>query len=186
MSLRYLPRYTCTACGHRWKGKSVSALQGRSAEEDALYRIQMHGTPPCPNCAAEQERRGIDLSLNKAPAQVGQNIGVKAIDETAKIVMEDYGMGDLRTDVRPGETAAPKLPPAQQFQADNFFGAPGQRRVMAARDPQTGRMVPMRSNPTTIGRAAVAGAYRQSNDLTVGSLSEKNRPPVRVVAGDRR
>jgi len=184
MTIRYRTRYTCTACSHKWKGTPVSAHEGLTPEQDALYQAEMHGTPPCPNCGIDQRTRGIDLTLNKAPASVGQSLGVKAIDETARIVMQDYGLTDLRSDVRQGETTAPKIAPALQAQADNFFGAPGKRRTMAARDPQTGRVVPLRTNPNLIGRAAIAGAYRQSNAATVGGLSEARRLPVKVIAGD--
>lgn len=184
MTIRYRARYTCQGCNHHWSGNAVVAHNGLTPEQDALYQVEMNGTPPCPNCGLDQKTRGIDLTLNKAPATVGQSLGVKAIDETARIVMQDYGLTDLRSDVRQGETTAPKIAPALQAQADSFFGAPGKRRTMAARDPHTGRVVPLRTNPNLIGRAAIAGAYRQSDAATVGGLSEAIRPPVKVVAGD--
>src|ERR1700733_14675470 len=46
---------------------------------------------------------------------------IKAVDETARIVMEDHKMGDLKDSVRVGESMAPKLAPHLQKQADAMF-----------------------------------------------------------------
>ena len=121
--MRYRPIYSCPRCGNKWRGKVVTVLDGMSAEEHAAFKLEMDATPQCPNldCGVISVPRGIDLSLQTAPGLVGSNLQVKAIDETAKIVMQDYGMTDLRSDVRPGETTAPKIAPALQTQADNFF-----------------------------------------------------------------
>lgn len=67
---------------------------------------------------------GMDFSSNKAPAQIGQNVFVKARDEAYQIAAEDYGLTDIRDDVHRGEIAAPKLAPHLQKQADNFFTRP--------------------------------------------------------------
>lgn len=184
---RYRPLYNCKICGHRWKGDPVRTTEGRSPEEDAAYRMAYNGTPPCPNlnCGALQVPHGIDLSLNKAPATIGASLQVKAIDETAKIVMEDYGMGDLRTDVRQGETAAPRLAPALQRQADNFF-------LGRKRHPDLPQRPSM--NPAFLGRAAISGAYRQPQGYQpveqLHSMDpdarEAIRPPVRIVADTNR
>ena len=54
--------------------------------------------------------------------QAAQN-RIKAVDTTADIVMQDYKIGDLPDHgMRVGDTMTPKLPPAQQAKADNFFG----------------------------------------------------------------
>jgi hypothetical protein len=123
---------------------------------------------------------GMDLTLNKAPAAIGGNIQVKAIDETAKIVMEDYGMTDLRSDVRETESAAPKLPPVLQRQADNFFGGgpKGQRR--------SGSGMPI--NLAAHARAALAGGLRdpRTESQTIGAAHRtRMAPPVLTVATER-
>ena len=61
-----------------------------------------------------EERRG--------PAQTGNKPVVKAVDTTAQIVMEDYGMTNLQDNIREGDAVAPKLPAEQQRKADGFFG----------------------------------------------------------------
>lgn len=184
---RYRPIYTCPNCGMRWKGSAVRAGEGRSPEEDAEYRLAMNGTPKCPNldCGTINIARGIDLSIPKAPAQVGQNTAIKAVDKTAEMVMQDYGMTDLRTDVREGETAAPKLAPRLQQQADNFFSGRGARR-----HPQ----LPTRMSPAMMGRAAIAGAYRQPNGYqpvenlhtAEPSLRDTISPPIKILNQPRR
>lgn len=136
---RYRSIYRCRHCGHRWKTVTSKA----PSVDDPC--------PPCPNldCGEIQTRLGMDIASGVAPAQIGQNNSVKAIDETARIVMEDHHMTDLRSDVRETETMTPKLPPQQQQAADNFFGAPRQ---------QQRRTIPMRSPLSNAVQGAVANA----------------------------
>lgn len=183
---RYRPVYQCRACGMRWRGNSVRAGEGRSPDEDAAFRLEMNGTPRCPNldCGQIQTNIGMDLSLQRAPATIGASLQVKAIDETAKIVMQDYGMTDLRSDVRPSETAAPRLPPHLQVKADNFFGG-GRKRHPELPDKAT-------LSPAFLRRAALSGAYRQPQgyqpveNLHSASpeVREQIQPPIRIVAGN--
>lgn len=118
---------------------------------------------------------GMDFASNRAPGIIGTNVHVKAIDETAKIVMEDYGHTDMRDDVRPGETMAPKLPPAQQAAADNYFGG-GRKRELGG------------VNLARHARAAMAGALVDpgSTNRSIGSVhAARVRPPVHIVAQTR-
>lgn len=171
MTTRYRELFQCARCGNRWKGPI----------RDCPAPLEGWPTPKCPNlaCGETQEPRGIDLSLNKAPAQVGQSISVKAIDETAQIVMEDHKLTDLRTDVRPSETMTPKLPPQQQAAADSFFSA-GKRTAQ------------MRRSPAQLARAAIHGQLRDRGQpgAEQSALQEIHRNKVRVpthfVADDRR
>jgi hypothetical protein len=115
---RYRIRFACEKCGHEWTRtlKSVPRVD-----------------PPCPNksCADKQEiadlRRQMAnlqrmLETGVAPAQIGAKPVVRAVEETAKIVMEDHKLTDLKDNIREGDTMAPKLPPPLQKQADNMFG----------------------------------------------------------------
>ena len=155
---------------------------GRDPEEDAAYRAAMNGTPKCPNlnCGVTQTPRGIDLSIPRAPGIIGESLQTKAIDESAKIVMEDYKMTDLRDDVRPSETAAPKLPPHMQAQADAFFVGRGKR------NPQ------LNAKTAMMGMAALKGAFRQPSGYNpvqeLHSMQPQDReviqPKIRFVAGD--
>ena len=176
--MRYRPLFTCRVCGNRWKGRTVTVLDGMDPETHAAAMLEMDETPKCPNlaCGTRAVPRGMDLSLQTAPGLVGSNTQIKAIDETAKIVMEDYGMTDLRSDVRPGESAAPKIAPALQMQADNFFVGGRKRHPGLPNKPSL--------SPAFLGRAALAGAYRQTG--TVDTLSPAVQPPVRLVADTNR
>lgn len=140
--------------------------------------------PPCPRkaCKAaaleeEVERRAKNMAAilksQQAPGHIGANNTVKAVDETAKIVMQDYHLTDLKDSVRAGESVAPKLPPVQQAQADNFFGGGNMRRKMSQKQLDL------------LGRKAIAGAYRHmavnpSVALTGHSPGEPALRPVRV------
>jgi hypothetical protein len=106
---KYIITMKCRGCGHKWKRKTHNP---ESAD------------PPCPNldCGLGQDPIGMDLTWNKAPAAIGGSNTVKAIDETARIVMEDQGFTNLRDDVRQGETMEPAIPAAARAAADAFFG----------------------------------------------------------------
>jgi hypothetical protein len=164
----------CVRCGIKWSRKTTNP-ESRD--------------PPCPNlaCGEQREPVGIDFSMQKAPGIVGMSTQTKAIDETAKIVMEDYGMTDLRSDVRAGdpdrpgsgETMAPKLPPAQQAAADNFFQPQG--RAKNVHGFNTARAV----------RAAMTGQLRDRQAInpieTLHSAHTPGEKPVNanVIASDR-
>ena len=176
MATVYRNFYNCPRCGNRWKSKSY-----RTPE---LAKKAAKGRPPqCPNlaCGEFQIPRGIDFDNPRAPAMIGQNVQIKAIDETAKIVMQDYGMTDLRTDVRPHETAAPKLAPKLQEQADNFFVGRGKRH------PQ------LRQQTAALGQAAIHGAFRQQPGYEPvaalhgmdATVRDTIRPKTRIVAATK-
>lgn len=112
--------------------------------------------PPCPRrkCAidrAVEERLANDerfqkmIAEERAPGLIGDKPVVKAIDETAKIVMTDYNLTNLSDSMRQGDTAIPKLPPQQQQAADGFFSPQARAttfggRRMAARVARMGAM----------------------------------------------
>lgn len=96
---------------------------------------------------------------------------IKAVDETARIVMEDHKMGDLKDNVRAGESMAPKLAPHLQKQADAMFAGGGRKA-----------MIP---NAAKMARTAMAGGYRNSGYVDpISTLSPKHKPPVSIVNKD--
>lgn len=147
----------CRRCGHRFR--HITKFQPELDDP----------TPPCPNlaCGEASDPIGMDLSLNTAPASIGGNIHVKAVDETARIVMEEHGMTDLRDDVRPGETMAPKLHPQLQAKADNFFGGPRVHRNSRG------------FNPGMHAAAAMQGAFVDRGS-TAASIEAVHRNRVTV------
>ena len=170
-------RYSCKFCAHKWR----SPRYDTKAEADAAYEAEGGDALECPNCLKVMKARGIDFNNPRAPAMIGQNVQIKAIDETAKLVMQDYGMTDLRSDVRQGETAAPKLAPRLQQQADNFFTGRGKRH------PQ------LRSSPAALGAAAIKGAFRQQPGYEPvaalhgmdATVRDTIRPKTRIVAATK-
>lgn len=168
MATTWVSVNNCRRCGTRWK-------------ETSTKPISLDDPPPtCPNlnCGVELTPIGMDIASGVAPAIGGTSIHNKAIDETARIVMHDYGLTDLRDDVRPTETMAPKLPPKQQAAADGFFGA-GKAR---GRGPNG-----MPFNPATLAARALSGGLRDSVSVarTMGAL---HRPEFRgssAVPGGR-
>ncbi len=88
---------------------------------------------PCPRKACKEAARQEEIQAaaeriakmlveQKAPGHIGANVQVKAVDATAEIVMQDYGLTNLQDNLREGDSAAPKLEPRLQKMADNMFG----------------------------------------------------------------
>ena len=143
---RYRITYQCARCGHEWS-RVTSKLDGKD--------------PPCPVAACREgameeeimrraEKLAQMLAEQRAPAQIGNNVQTKAIDETARIVMADHNLTDLKDNIRPGESMAPRLPPAQQAAADGFFSAG------AAAGSKQAKML------NRLGQRAISGAFRST------------------------
>ncbi len=134
----------------------------------------------------ENARLRIMLEEQKAPAHIGANNVVKAVDATADIVMQDYKLTDLKDNVRTGESVAPKLPPHQQVLADNMFG--GGKSDMQIRDPSTGQTRSIQAGRmAALGRRAIAGAFRGMAVAPNAVIPERMRyqPPLRMVREEK-
>jgi hypothetical protein len=118
-------------------------------------RVKDGGKPSakCPNLACGEENPDRGYDPQGAPIKIGGSLTVKAVDETARIVMEDYKLGDLQDNLREGDIAAPKLTHHLQQQADAFFG------VRKANDPRTGRPLISPNRMAAIQASALAGSY---------------------------
>lgn len=167
----------CKSCKYKYK-RVLELLDDE--------RIEDMPNPPCPKCAKKKIERadayetatpaiahaGIEevLEQQAAPGIVGGRI-VKAIDQTAKIVMEDYHLSNLKDNIREGDVMAPRLPYPQQKAADEFFGpkvaAPAQNKRAQA-------------NMRRIMNRAINGAYR-STALDVKSVLPDERVKLRRV-----
>lgn len=168
MSTDFQVTIRCVKCGDRYKRKM------KAEDEAALARMP---DPPCPSCKKKSGRKAFDYA-GQAPS-VGGSIAVRAVDQTAKIVMEDYKMTDLRSDVREGESMAPKLAPHLQRQADSMFQRPKAMRG----NPQAGIMG---MNPQSVLKSAVAGRFmtRDTVNPIATQHSAKTRPNLNIIAGD--
>jgi hypothetical protein len=144
---KYRIKYQCELCGH---------------EYSRTYKAVPIKDPPCPSkvCVAQQELTSLKQQVanlqrmveeGRGPGQIGDKVVVKAVDETARIVMEDYKMTDLKDNIRQGEAVAPKLPGQQQTMADNYFGG-GAMQAAGINKKQA----------DLLGRRAISGAFRSA------------------------
>ena len=86
-------------------------------------------------------------------------------------------MTDIKDDIRPGEAMAPKLDPARQNAADNFFGG---ARKAAGGAPKFNPAAKMQNK---IAQQAMAGKYRGGID-PVQAIQPAFKPKLNIVAGD--
>jgi predicted nucleic acid-binding Zn-ribbon protein len=180
---KYRVTYRCQQCGHQWK----SGWRKSVPKKD----------PPCPSleCAEvtslrqmkiENDRLRAMLAEQRAPAQIGTNKTVAAVDQTANIVMQDYGLTDLKDGIRPGETMAPKLPQQQQALADTMFN--GGTRDVKVKDALTGRMETVQAaQMNRIGKRAIAGVYRGMSVAPNAVIPERMRhqSPLQLVRTEK-
>jgi hypothetical protein len=121
----------------------------------------------------------MDFSSHRAPARGGSAIG-KARDFAESEAARQISATDLRTPHRPGDTMAPRLPAAQQAQADAFFSGGrfggGPRRPSQPDRPQPAL------NPTTLA-AVNSGAFANNPDaqFVAALVSQRRKPPVNYV-----
>lgn len=141
---RYRIWARCNICGqeYNWETEKLSSKNRPCPALDCVEMLKAE--------RAEKSRIRREKMLNerRGPATIGDKVIVKAVDKTAEIVMQDYGMTDLRDNIRQGDPVAPKLPPAQQQKADNFFGTGSVKSSQGARQAELLR------------RRALAGAFR--------------------------
>src|SRR5208282_3179554 len=170
---RYRQWFRCPECGHKY-----ASHWAKSPPKKDL---------PCPRptCATERDLRQTKadnqrllamLAEQRAPGLIGANVTVRAVDATAEMVMKDYGMTDLRDNIREGESMAPKLPPAAQAAADGYFAPEKTRQPMKAVDLATNRM-------RTIPAAAL---NKIAERATAGRYARRGVSPVSVIPQDLR
>jgi hypothetical protein len=116
---------------------------------------------PCPRKACkeairqeeieEAARKFAGILEQGPPAVIGRNNMVKAVDQTAEMVMQDFKMTDLRDNIKPGESMAPKLAAPLQKAADGFFGGG------AVKDNHR-----LKSRMARLGAQAIAGSFKDS------------------------
>lgn len=141
-------RYTCFSC-------NKDSRFYKEQEGDMLSH--------CPRCGG-QDVKFLGKFDRTVIAKTSQNM-IKALDVTAKMAMDQYKMGDinLNSNMKPGDSCAPKLPPRQQQAADAFFNGGG---------------LP---NASRIGANAMAGAYRDPNNPVAKLHQSKMAPKFNLV-----
>lgn len=160
-----MSRYKLTLRCNNFKHGPHKYSRTVDVDEEAGESLDDVPNPPCPLCSKMIKKRDEEpmataplpltpmeewLKDGKAPAQIGKNNTVKAIDMAAQIAMEDYKLTDLKDNIRVGETMAPRLAPALQKQADTFF-SPQENPQLGSRRQKQLKM---------LGQRAIAGAFR--------------------------
>jgi len=180
-SRRYRVTYQCERCGKSFRRVYASV----PAKDPACPRAECVAAAATADMQRQIDNLQMMLLTGETPAHVGGNTQVRAIDETAKIVMQDYSLTDLKDNVREGEAVAPKLPPAQQQAADNYFGGAASRKVP---DFMTGGSGTVSSRQMQqIGRRALAGAYRGMavTQKMIAPNMPEGAPPLTLVRTER-
>lgn len=178
---RYRVKCQCDRCGHVYHSAWAKAPPKRD--------------PPCPRkkcieaaarevSEAEVVRLQQMLLEQRGPPTVGANKVVRAVDATAEMVMEDYGLTNLKDNIREGESMAPPLPQPQQARADAYFGGGGlktQVPVLAA--PGEPRHTMSGAQLNRLGRRAIAGAFRNMSMSPAAIMPDaaKGSAPLRLV-----
>ena len=156
----YVIKFHCQDCGNKWTRRYVT---------DAPYDIKR---PACPACKkVRKEREGLKeiIASGKAPSISGTSLQNRALDAAAETVMQDYGLTDLKTptEIRQGESQAPKIHPALQARADAMFN-PKMALAGTAFAPFVG----------AVARSALGGSYSPK-------LTNSPDPILAVQAGQR-
>lgn len=143
-----IEKYACEGCGK-------DSRFYKEKEGDKLSH--------CPRCGS-QNVKYVGHTTSGVIAKSSQNM-IKALDITAQMAMDQYKMGDinLNSNMKEGDSCAPKLPPRQQQAADAFFNGGG---------------IP---NSSRIGANALAGAYRDPNNPVAKLHQSKKAPKFNLV-----
>lgn len=174
---RYRVKCRCLRCGHIY-----SRIIQRITDPD----------PPCPKkvcraqIAEEQAQKEAEhveamIETGETPAHTGANVRVKAVDETAKIVMEDYQMTDLKDNVRQGDSMAPNLTPRQREMSKNFWG--GGRMSDQKRKPTY--QMGVQTKQKSIVDAAMSGSYLPNVAASIPRDSQTGDNVLRQIHGAR-
>lgn len=170
-----------------WRCKHKFSRTMYADDEEHLASMP---NPPCPKCKKKLQRKDATEEAQaalpimpmeqwleqggKGPGINGQSNLVKAIDMAAEITMKDYNLTNLKDNIRPGETMAPRLPVQQQSLADNFF-APASNPAFTARQKRRVQM---------LGQNAIKGAYRNMA-VDVKSVLPDSRVAMHSTGGRR-
>jgi hypothetical protein len=133
--------FRCDRCGHEY-----SRVYNAIPQKNAVCPKQSCKDAIALERAVAAQRNVTEIiETGKTPGITGRNPMVGIVDQTAAQVMEDYKLTDLKDNIRPGESMAPKLQGKLQVAADQFFaGGAGQNSKQAQ----------------LISRRALSGAYR--------------------------
>lgn len=127
----YIAKYKCSDCNHAFErvtekdprkgGRSPACPECKKAKSPFLKDISTS------NKIYTQEELDTNVKVmiesRKAPSIGGTSNFNKAWDATQEMVAADYQMTDLNTNLRAGDSMAPKLAPHLEQQVDQVFKA---------------------------------------------------------------
>lgn len=192
--------YRCSDCKHSFDKIRKFSVEKHPHGTDLPFPTK---DPECPEC---KKNRKVSLKTSVTddthkhinPANVsdvggtpenpqksfsmGKTNFTKAMDATAEIVMQDYGMTNLQDNLRAGDSMAPKLRPELEKQVDNVFKP--QKPIMGQKS--SGSINQALMNNINSGRyanqsqirdiAAQAADYGQTRAATTG-----NKIPTQII-----
>lgn len=112
------------------------------------------------------------IASKTAPSVGGASNFTKAIDATAEIVMQDYGMTDINmsTSLREGDSCVPKLNHELEAKVDKVFA------------PQANRVMPGGSQlNSALMKQINAGAFKNQSDVVKRNEESGVRVPTRIL-----
>lgn len=146
-SFIHTDRYTCFGC-----------------RKDLVFEVEVEGDElaHCYRCGSQDVKRMGRITHN---ISTNSQHHIKAIDIVSEGAMKSYAMTDLNmnSNMREGDSCAPKLPPAQQQAVDGFFDHGKNPSLKGA-------------NLNAIGKRAIAGAYRDPNNPVAAAHRARMRP----------
>lgn len=153
---KYKVKLQCRECAHVYK-RILKSLSDKD--------------PPCPACKKAMTKSGglADIIKHQKMAGPSGSNMTKAIDITAEITMQDHGLTNLKDNIRAGESAAPRLAPALQAQADNMFSG-AKKRI-----PNTS------FNPAQLGKQALSGAFRGGGPDPMNAVQPRFTRKVEIM-----
>lgn len=153
--MAFVVKYNCTGCGHKWTVK-----QPKSGMMD-----------PCPECAIKQTAKGVDWEAAAGTPYTPRTNAGKAVDYMWKTVQDQYGLTDMKDNMREGDIAAKvSNPVSQQIEKQGgFFTGGTQGQAIAGRQ-------------SAMDMAAAARAERKSQGINdafaTGMNAIKNTPSI--------
>lgn len=171
--VKYLSRYKCTTCKNEFEQITIGFIPEKE--------------PPCPYCPKEKKTRiktkgcvtnkthNVDKEKNvqeiiatrKAPA-TGPSVKSQIFDNTMEMVMQDYGMTNIKDNAREGENSVTPLESRLEKQVESVF---------SAKTPGIGDAAAAKMQSALMSRIN-QGAFRNYGDVVASQSSVQPFTPA--------
>lgn len=180
----YEVRYCCDKCEHTFYRttdfdprkkkdfRTPACPECRKKAAAAKSYIKLHGDVKPQTIEEKDAAIGGIIADKKFPNMTGRSGFTKAMDETAKIVMEDYKMTDLRDNLREGDNMVPKLRPDLEKQVGEGFNQNQKNNVAGLAG----------ANLNKVLTSAINGnRFSKQGDVVSQAMSVVQRPNVNII-----